>query len=82
MTPGITLRPPTCTSAALASCILISKDQRSYIVLDPNGTAYPGSPHYGLAKLTAELIAEVEAERGPMDDEYRAARARDLDYLL
>lgn len=68
--------------AALASRILVARDRKSYRVLDADGNAFPGSPRYGLAKLTSEIVGELERERGLSDAEYLAARRRETDSLL
>jgi hypothetical protein len=46
------------------SKILVTKDKKSFAVLSPSGVPMPGSAA-ALQRLAAELVNELEAERGP-----------------
>jgi hypothetical protein len=63
------------------SRVLISKDRKSYAVLSPTGAPMPGSM-VQLQRLAAELVHELEAERGPTMEQIKAVKLATEDYGL
>jgi hypothetical protein len=61
----------------LQSRVLVSKDKRSFAVLDQNGTPMPGAGGVALQRLAAELVRELEAERGPSVEALMEAKRAD-----
>jgi hypothetical protein len=62
------------------SRILVSKDRKSYAVLDTNGTPMPGAGGIALQRLADELVREFEAELGPSMETIMAAKRSE--YLI
>ena len=63
------------------SRVLVSKDRKSYAVLSPTGAPMPGSM-LALQRLAAELVSELESEKGPDLETIKAEKRNDVSYKL
>lgn len=62
------------------SRILTSLDKKSYTAVDANGEPIRGA--FAMKRLVQELLAKIEEEEGPTEEQVMAAKRADASYSL